>query len=63
MYNQIYPYFHTIFSKFQCGFRNGFNAYYWLLAMVEKWCKALVVGGGAGSVLTDLFKANALKAH
>ena len=26
MYNQMYPYFHTIFSKFQCGFRKGFNA-------------------------------------
>ena len=26
MYNQIYPYFQTIFSKFQCGFRKGFNA-------------------------------------
>ena len=36
MYNQIYPYFHTIFSKFQCGFRKSFNAQYCLLAMAEK---------------------------
>ena len=27
MYNQIYPYFRkTMFSKFQCAFRKGFNA-------------------------------------
>ena len=25
MYNQICPYFNTPFSKFQCGFRKGFN--------------------------------------
>ena len=25
MYIQIYPYFQTIFPKFQCGFRKGFN--------------------------------------
>ena len=37
MYNQIYPYFDTLFSKFQCGFLNGFNAQHCLLAMIEKW--------------------------
>ena len=26
MYNQIYPLFYTVFSKFQCGFQKGFNA-------------------------------------
>ena len=26
MYNQTYPYFQTIFSKFQCRFRKDFNA-------------------------------------
>ena len=35
MYNQIYPYFNTLFSKFQCGFRKGFNAQHCLLAMIE----------------------------
>ena len=44
MYNHIYPYFQTIFSKFQCGFRKGFNAQHCLLPMVEKWCKALDEG-------------------
>ena len=41
MYNQIYPYFETLFSKFQCGFRKGFNAQHCLLAMIEKWRKTL----------------------
>ena len=57
MYSQIYPYFDTLFSKFQCGFRKGFNAQYCLLAMVEKWRKTLDKGGKIGAVLTDLSKA------
>ena len=57
MYNQIYPYFQTIFSKFQCGFRKGFNAQHCLLAMVEKWRKTLDGGGEMGAVFTDLSKA------
>ena len=57
MHNQIYPYFQTIFSKFQCGFRKGFNAQHCLLAMVEKWRKTLDGGGETGAVLTDLSKA------
>ena len=36
MYNQIYSYFDTLFSKFHCGFRKGFNAKHCLLAMIEK---------------------------
>ena len=36
MYNQIYPYFERLFSKFQCGFRKGFNAQHCLLVMIEK---------------------------
>ena len=39
MYNQIYPYFDTLFSKFQCGFRKGFNAQHCLFAMIKKWLK------------------------
>ena len=51
MYNQIYPYFQTVFSKFQCGFRKGFNAQHCLLAMVEKWHKTLDKGGETGGRL------------
>ena len=36
MYDQIYPYFETIFSKFEFEFRKGFNAQHCLLAMLEK---------------------------
>ena len=54
MYNQIYPYFDTLISKFQCGFRKGFNAQPCLLAMIEKWCKTLDKGGETGAVLRDL---------
>ena len=45
MYNQISPYFDSVFSKFQCGIRNGFNAQHCFLTMVEKWRKALDEGG------------------
>ena len=57
MYNQIYPYFDKLFSKFQCGFWKNFNAQHCLLAMIEKWRKTLDKGGETGAVLTDLFKA------
>ena len=57
MYNQIYPYFQTIFSKFQCGFWKGFNTQHFLLAMVEKWHKILDGGSETGAVLTGLSKA------
>ena len=36
MDDQLYPYFNKIFSKFQCGFRKGFNSQQCLLSMVEK---------------------------
>ena len=51
IYNQI-----TLFSKFQCGFRKGFNAQHCLLLMIEKWLKVLDNGGETGAVLRDLFK-------
>ena len=36
MYNQIFQYFDSVFSKFQCGFRKGFNSQHCLLIMAEK---------------------------
>ena len=56
MYNQISPYFDSVFSKFQCGFWKGFNAQHYLLRMVEKWRKTLDEDGEAGAVLTNLSK-------
>ena len=56
-YNQIFPYFDSVFPKFRCGFRKGFNAQHCLVTMVEKWRKTLDEGGETGAVLTDLSKA------
>ena len=56
MYNEIYPYFDTLFSKFQCGFRKGFNAQHCLLAMIGKLRKTLEKGEETGAVSTDLSK-------
>ena len=41
MYSQFYPYFQSIFSKFQCGFRKSFDTQSCFLAMVEKWRKTI----------------------
>ena len=57
MQKQMYPYLNQIFSKYQCGFRKGHNAQYFLMAMIEKWRKFLDIGRHAGGPLTDLSKA------
>ena len=57
IYNQIYSYFDTLLSKFQCGFWKGFNVQHCLLARIEKWHKTLDKGGETGAVLADLSKA------
>ena len=54
MYSQIFPYFDSVFSKFQCGFRKRFNLQHCLLTMVEKWRKTLKVDDETEAVLTDL---------
>ena len=46
MYDQLKDYFDKILSKYQCGFRKGFNTKHCLLAMIEK-----------PALLTDLSKA------
>ena len=57
MYDQIYKYFDQIISKYQCGFRQGYNTQYCLIIMVEKWKGTLHKGGLGGALLTDLSKA------
>ena len=52
----MYPYLNQIFSKYQCGFRKGYNAQHCLMTMTEKWRKFLGVGGHAGAPLTYLSK-------
>ena len=39
LYDQIYEYIDTLFSKVQCGLRKGFSTQYSLFAMIEKWRK------------------------
>ena len=57
MYDPINDYFHSLFSKLQCGFRKGFNAKHCLLASTEKCREVLDKGRYAGVVLTNLSKA------
>ena len=47
----------NIFSKFQCGFREDFNAQHCLLQMIDKWKKAADNNKAFDAVLTDLLKA------
>ena len=57
VYGQINSHFEPIFSPLQCGFRKGYSAQYCLLALLEKWRKALDNKKSAGMLLTDLSKA------
>ena len=52
----MYPFLNQLFSKYQCGFRKGYNAQHCLMAMIEKWRKFLNIGGHAAALLTDLSK-------
>ena len=54
--SQIYPFLNQVFSKYQCGFRKGYNAQYCFMAMIEKWRKFLPIGAHAGALLTGLSK-------
>ena len=37
-----------ILSKYQCGFRKGFNAQHCLVSMIEKWKESVDNGGAFG---------------
>ena len=50
LYNQMQTYFHNILSKYQCGFRKGFNAQYCPVSMTEKWKESLYNGGEFGTL-------------
>ena len=41
-------------SKYQCGFRNGFNAHECLLNRLEKWKRTVDSEKVSGALLTDL---------
>ena len=57
MHRKLSEYFETVLSKFQCGFRKGYNTQNCLLAIVQNYKKALDQGNEYGALLTDLSKA------
>ena len=57
IYDQIQTYFDQILSKYQCGFRKGYNVQHCLIALIEKWKQSVDKGGAFGALLTDLSKA------
>ena len=46
-----------LLSKYQCGFRKGYNTQYCLSAMLEKWKSSVDKRSSFGALLTDLSKA------
>ena len=54
--NQIQTYSDDILSKYQCGFRKGFNAQHCLVSMIEKWKESVDNGGAFGALMADLPK-------
>ena len=56
LYDQISDFFENEFSKYQCGFRKGFNTQNALLSMVEKMLLSRDKNEVCGAILTDLSK-------
>ena len=57
LYDQMQNYFNNTLSKYQCGFRKGYNAQHCLIALIEKWKQSVDNGGAFGTLMTDLSKA------
>ena len=57
MFKQIGDFMKNYFSKFQCGFRKGYNTQQCLIALIEKWKSAIDKRKSFGALLTDLSKA------
>ena len=57
MFRQISNYMDSFFSKYQCGFRKGYNTQQCLLSMLEKWKRAADNGKTFRLLPTDLSKA------
>ena len=50
-------FFENVFSKYQCGFREGFSTQQCFMAMLEKWKRSVDNSKMFGVFLTDLSKA------
>ena len=59
MFIQIYEYLNKIFSKWQCGFCEGYSAQHCLFVMIDKLRQCLDNGGMSEALLRDLSKAYA----
>ena len=57
IYDQIQLFFDSLLSKYQCGFRRGYNAQHCLITLIEKWKKSVGNGGAFGALFTELSKA------
>ena len=53
MFAQMSSFFDTFLSKQQCGFRKGYSTQQCLLALLEKWKRAVDSGQMFGALLTD----------
>ena len=56
-YDQIEVFFDSILSKYQCGFRRGYNAQHCLITLNEKWKKSVDNGGAFDPLFANLSKA------
>ena len=56
LYDQIQVFFNSILSKYQCGFRRGYNAQHCLIILIEKWKKTVDNDGAFGALFTNLSK-------
>ena len=50
-------FFDSVLSKYQCGFRRGYNMQHCLITLIKKWKKSVDNGDAFGALLTDLSKA------
>ena len=57
MQKQMKSFVDECLSPYLCGYRKGYSAQYALIAMIEKWKKALDNKGISGAILMDLSKA------
>ena len=57
LFKHMSNYFENIFAKFQCGFRQGLSAQYYLMSVTEKWRQSVDKGKTLDALLTDLSKA------
>ena len=54
---QILNFVGQLLSKYRCGFRTGFSAQIYLLAMLEKWKSSVDKGKAFSVLLIDLSEA------